>query len=161
MSSSCSRSRYPRWVALGRSIHYPALVGRLFLRWSASAAHARQFNPRKHGALIARSAPCCFPAPEIPAYMESTHPNNVYESATYLNICSAFDPAGSNASLRRAPCPGERLTICYPIGDIDGGRTLRPCAPSRARIGRWIPCGWHSHLRIDTIPMRIPDCSLG
>ena len=33
-----------------------------------------------------------FPAPEIAVYMESTHPNNVYKSATYLNIYGAFDP---------------------------------------------------------------------
>jgi len=33
-----------------------------------------------------------FPVPEIAVYAESTHPHNVYESATYLNICGGFDP---------------------------------------------------------------------
>lgn len=117
--------------------------GEWFLRWSASAAHARQFNPRKLAALIERSAaslfdkhgtqgmlsqpssragirrscgplvdasgllsssrnlivqtapyagPCCFPAPEIRVYVESTHPNNVYETSTYLNICGNHEP---------------------------------------------------------------------
>lgn len=33
-----------------------------------------------------------FPVPENRVYAESTHPNNVYESATYLNVYGAFDP---------------------------------------------------------------------
>lgn len=33
-----------------------------------------------------------FPAPEIGMYEESTHPNKVYESATYLNMYGTFDP---------------------------------------------------------------------
>jgi hypothetical protein len=90
-------------TAIRRATIY--LSGEWFLRWSASAAHARQFNPRKHGALIARSAPCCFPAPEIRVYVESTHPNNVYETSTYLNICGAFAPADSSACFQHRALP--------------------------------------------------------
>jgi len=46
-----------------------------------------------------------FPVPEIAVYAESTHSNNVYESATYLNICGAFDSADSSACFQHRALP--------------------------------------------------------